>query len=300
MIDLEVIWNQLDSLRPPEEVVHEDEYICKCGGAKLFSTGELPVCGECGRTDSYYLSDEPEWTSGIDNDGNVSDPSRCGAADTPFYSTGWNMGTIIRNGDKKMAKIHFHMSMNHCDRALFHAYAEIERAGRDRLKCSDAVIDTAKLIYKEFTEKKLTRGDVRAGVKANCLFLACKKFGVPRTTKEVADAFGIETSDVGRTSNILKETVKSEGSGITRPSDVVSRMFNLFQHPDKLKIKMDTLRLLDRVEKLPALMGKTPSGVASAAVWVAAEGKLNKMEICQAAGVSLPTLNKIEALIRSS
>lgn len=297
-MDLETIWNQIDSLRPPDVVVQDDDYICKCGGAKLFSTGELPVCGDCGLTDSYFISDEPEWTSGMDNDGNVSDPSRCGAADTPFFSKSWNMGTIIRNGDKKMAKIHFHMSMNHCDRALFHAYAEIERAGRDRLKCSDAVIDTAKLIYKEFNEKKLTRGDVRAGVKANCLFLACKRFGVPRTTKEVADAFSIETADVGRTSTLLKETVQSAVSSITRPRDVISRMFNVFQHPDKLKIKMDTLKLLDQIEKRPSLMGKTPSGVASAAVWIAGNGRLTKMEICQAAGVSLPTLNKIEMLIR--
>jgi transcription initiation factor TFIIIB Brf1 subunit/transcription initiation factor TFIIB len=297
-MDLEAIWNQLDSLRPPEVVVQDDEYICKCGGAKLFSTGELPVCGECGLTDSYFISDEPEWTSGMDNDGNVSDPSRCGASDTPFFSKSWNMGTIIRNGDKKMAKIHFHMSMNHCDRALFHAYAEIERAGRDRLKCSDAVIDMAKLMYKEFTEKKLTRGDVRAGVKANCLFLACKKFGVPRTTKEVADAFSIETADVGRTSNILKDTVQAAATMITRPRDVVSRVFNQIDHPEKMKIKMETLKLLDRVERLPSLMGKTPGGVASAAIWVAGCGRLTKMEICQATGVSLPTLNKIEALIR--
>ena len=264
----------------------------------MFSTGELPVCIECGIVEGSYLSDEPEWTSGIDNDGNVSDPSRCGASETPFFSTSWNMGTIIKNGSKKMTKIHFHMSMNHCDRSLFHAYAEIERAGRDRLGCNDAVIENAKLIYKEFSEKKLTRGDVRAGVKANCLFLACKKFGVPRTTKEVAEAFSIDTADVGRTSSLLKETVISTPTAVTRPRDVLSRVFNLIDHPDKMRIKMDTIKLLDRIERLPTLMGKTPSGVASAAIWIAGAGKVAKIDICKAAGVSMPTLNKIEALMK--
>jgi len=295
MIDLETIWNQLDQIRAPEPAPDPLEpYLCKCGGAKLFSTGELPVCGECGLVENSYLNDEAEWTGGPED---AVDPSRCGAAETPFFSTGWNMGTMIRNGNKKMAKMHFHMSMNHCDRSLFHAYAEIERAGRDRLKCSDVVIDNAKLIYKEFSEKKLTRGDVRAGIKANCLFMACKQFGVPRTTKEVADAFMIDTADVGRTSGLLKETVVNEPTKVTRPRDVLSRIFNELEHQDKLRIKMDTVKLLDRIEKIPSLMGKTPTGVASAAIWIAAAGKISKADICKAAGVSLPTLNKIEGLI---
>lgn len=302
MTVLEDIWAQVDSMAPDLAPVwgsaQDDPYVCRCGGTKMFVKGELPVCMECGMMESTFLSDEPEWTGGIDNDGNVSDPSRCGASDTPFFSTGWNMGTIIKNGNKKMSKIHFHMSMNHCDRSLFHAYAEIERAGRDRLGCSPAVIDAAKLMYKDFSEKKLTRGDVRAGVKANCLFQACKQFGVPRTTKEVADAFSIETSDVGRTATILEETVGGSGKGPTKPRDILSRIFNEFSHPDKIRIKMDTIKLLNKVEKLPALMGKTPSGVASAAIWIAGQGALTKLEICKAAGVSLPTLNKIEALIR--
>jgi len=297
---LELIWAQVDELRPCVPIVEEDPYLCRCGGTKMFERGELPVCIECGRVESTFISDEAEWTGGIDNDGNVTDPSRCGASETPFFSSGWNMGTIIKNGNKKMSKIHFHMSMNHCDRALFHAYAEIERAGRDRLGCSPAVIDAAKLFYKQFSERKLTRGDVRAGIKANCLFQACKEFGVPRTTKEVADAFRIDSSDVGRTADLLTDTVAVTQRGPTKPRDVLSRMFNDFSHPNKLKLKMATMKLLDEVERLPVLMGKTPAGVASAAVWIASGGELSKAEICKAAGVSLPTLNKIEGLIRDN
>lgn len=292
---LEAIWAQVDELLPvSHEPIEPDTYFCRCGGVKMFERGELPVCRECGIVENTFLSDEPEWTGGPED---TVDPSRCGAADTPFFSSGWNMGTIIKNGSKKMSKIHFHMSMNHCDRSLFHAYAEIERAGR-LIKCSDAVIDNAKLFYKEFSEKKLTRGDVRAGIKANCLFQACKKFGVPRTTKEVADAFRIETSDVGRTAGLLTETVQVETKGPTKPRDVLARMFNEFQHPAKLRIKMDTMKLLDRVEKQPQLMGKTPGAVAAAAVWIVSDKNLTKADICKAAGVSVPTLNKLEGVIR--
>ena len=291
---LEEIWAQVDSLLAVEETEDPDsQWYCRCGGVKMFERGELPVCTECGIVEDTFLSDEAEWTGGAED---TVDPSRCGAADTPFFSKGWNMGTIIRNGSKKMTKIHFHMSMNHCDRSLFHAYAEIERAGR-LIKCSDVVIDNAKLIYKEFSEKKLTRGDVRAGIKANCLFQACKKFGVPRTTKEVAEAFSIDSSDVGRTSALLVYTVPVTQKGPTKPRDLLARIFNEFQHPQKQQLKMNTMKLLDSIENMPALMGKTPGAVAAAAIWIASGGALHKQDICKAAGVSVPTLNKIEGTI---
>lgn len=307
MADLQAIWAQLESLKA--ESTSEDQYnhyICKCGAAKRFVHGELPVCVECGLVEDTFLSDEPEWTSGIDADGNVSDPSRCGGpVDNGLYSTIWNMGTIISTRGnsyqmKKMSRIHFHMSMNHRDRALFHAYAEIERAGREHLKCSDVIIETAKLLYKEFTEKKLTRGNVRAGVKANCLFLACKKFGYPRTTKEVADAFAIDTKDVGRTSTILNEAIsESEKTRITKPKDVVTRIFNDIEIDDKQKAKREVIRYCENIERNTALMGKTPSGIASAVIFIVLNGKVSKPDICKAAGVSMPTLNKIEVIIRN-
>jgi transcription initiation factor TFIIIB Brf1 subunit/transcription initiation factor TFIIB len=307
MVDIQTIWDQFDSLTKGTESVEQyNEYICKCGGAKYFANGEYPVCTTCGLVEDFYVSTEPEWTSGIDADGNVSDPSRCGGpVNTGFFSENWNMGTIISTRGKsyavkKMSRIHFHTSMNHRDRALFHAYAEIEKAGREKLGCSDVIIDTAKILYKEFTEKKLTRGDVRAGVKANCLFLACKKFGYPRTTKEVADALNIDTKDVGRTSNILKDTLsENDPITITKPRDVVARIFNEFDIEDKTKERMKVIKFCDLIERKPELMGKTPSGIASAAIYIVMRGKISKVEICKASGISLPTLNKIEAIIKT-
>lgn len=310
MVDIETVWNQLDSLLRKEEPEEDqyNHYLCPCGAKKHFFSGENPVCIECGRVDSYFLSEEAEWTSGIDADGHVSDPSRCGGpVDTGFYSPLWNMGTIISTRGntyqtKKMSRIHFHMSMNHKDRALFHAYKQIELIGREKLRCSEAILDAAKLMYKEFTEKKLCRGDVRSGVKANCLFVACKKFGCPRTTKEIAEAFDINTKDIGRTSNILKDTVEEKVSAsITKPKDVVNRIFNEFDIEEAVKNKMkrQVIKFCEGIERKTELMGKTPSGIASACIFVVLEGKISKNEICKAANVSLPTLNKIEVIIKS-
>jgi transcription initiation factor TFIIB len=304
---MDVIWAQVDSFNSESsEPTYKDPhsiYFCQCGGQKMFDHAELPTCTSCGRVDAVFLSEEPEWTSGIDNDGNVSDPSRCGGPiDTGFFSASWSMGTKITAGYtatyavKKMSRIHFHTSMNHKDRSLFHSYAEIEKACREHLGCNDIIIDAAKMMYRQFSEKKLTRGDVRTGVKANCVFLACKQFGYPRTTKEVADAFAINTKDIGRTADIVHVNVGSENR-ITMPKDVVVRIFRDLNIDDR-KLKCQCIKFCERVERSPKLMGKTPSGIASAIIYIMLGPTVSKQDICAAAGVSIPTLNKMETTIR--
>ena len=95
-------------------------------------------------------------------------------------------------------------------RSLFHAYKDIETAARDGLHLSSIVIRDAKVMYKKFNGEKLTRGAVRLGIKANCVFMACQLAKVPRTTKEIAQAFGITPNDISRTSVLFREVILGE------------------------------------------------------------------------------------------
>lgn len=307
MVSFEDIWSQSGFF---QEVIIQQKseasyYLCKCGGQKVFPVNDLPSCSLCGMMDTEYISEEAEWMTGADCEG--PDPSRCGGPiDSTLFSTSWGMGTKItaqygNSADKKMSRIHFHMSMNHRDRSLFHAYTELEKVAKEKLGCSNVIIDDAKMRYKEFSEKKLTRGDVRKGIKANCLFLSCKKFGYPRTTREIAEAFGIDTRDVGRTSNILSDAVQeSEKKKITMPKDVVVRIFENMTDSvdDKSKKIRQCVNICQKIERSSKLMGKTPSGVASAVIYVVLKNTISKQSICSSANISIPTLNKIETTIR--
>jgi transcription initiation factor TFIIIB Brf1 subunit/transcription initiation factor TFIIB len=100
-------------------------------------------------------------------------------SDTELFSEQWGAGLKIDSRGasyevRRMAKISFHSSMNHRDRSLFHAYKDIETAARDGLNLSSIVIRDAKVMYKKFNGEKLTRGAVRLGIKANCVFMACQ------------------------------------------------------------------------------------------------------------------------------
>lgn len=302
----QLAWEQFDKLMSTK---HEEPkktnnfYFCDvCGGSKLFVPGELPTCGVCGKVDTEFISDEPEWTSGIDNDGEVNDGSRVGApVDLDLFSSKWGSGCSIATYShtswymKKLARISFHSSMNHKDRALHHAYVEFDRV-REKLGISDAIIRVAKIKYREITESKLTRGAVRAGVKANCVFQACKEMNVPRTTKEIADAFDISSHDMGRTSSIVEPT---EAVKVTQARDLINRILSKLSIGDIKIARRKMYDICDKVENCPKLMGKTPNGVASAIIYtvLSTEG-LTKQMICTAAEVSVPTLNKIEALLK--
>lgn len=304
----QIAWEQFDMLKAmekKEEVKksgYEFYFCASCGGQKVFIPGDLPVCGSCGLVDTEYISEEPEWASGIDNDGEVTDGSRVGAPlDLELFSSKWGSGCVMTTSShasyytKKLARIHFHSSMNHKDRALHHAYMEFERV-KVRLGISDAIIRIAKIKYREITESKLTRGAVRMGVKANCVFQACKEMNVPRTTKEIADAFDISAHDMGRTSSILDTGADVK---VTQARDLINRILSKMEVADIKTARKKMYAICDAVENCPKLMGKTPNGVACAIIYtVLAQEGVTKQMVCTAAEVSVPTLNKIEALVK--
>lgn len=322
-MEIEQAWAAFESLRGPSatDLADIDEYHCtECGGRKSFDVyDDLPVCTDCGRVDCSYVSDEPEWRSGLDESGVSCDPSRIGApVNTDHFSAAWGQGTMIRvpawrgpnspNTYKqmRMARIHQHSTMNHRDRALFHAYESLEKVGKQILDLPANVLYQAKIKYKAFNEAVLTRGAVRNGIKANCIFQACREFGVARTTKEIADAFGIPARDLSRTTEIFQEQVPDKKVHVTSPADLIARFFNdVSGVPDNSRgrIKMKIVKGCQALEECVELMGRTPKAVACAVIFhvLTTEGlKPNKTEICKICDVSVPTLGKIETLVKES
>lgn len=313
------IWEVFDAFRKSQEVpetiiiTKNDLYFCGCGGTKYPNSENMPVCSSCGRVDKMCLDDSPEWTSGVSEGGVSTDPSRCGnnATDTDLYSSQWGVGTIINAQYKssysmrRMARINFHSSMNHKDRSLFHAYKDIDEAAKETLKLSDHIIRDAKIMYRKFTGEKLTRGAIRLGIKANCVLYACKLSNFPRTTKEVADAFGIPTKDISRTAHIFRETILSEtqkcSSTITRPIDVIHRLLNSFDITgvDRQKFSIKCRTLCKHLEECVPLMGKTPTSIASVVILLIFGTHTTKNDVCEKCGISMPTLNKIEMLAKA-
>jgi transcription initiation factor TFIIB len=310
-------WRDFDILRSAhtsETTHHRDtEYFCdSCGGIKAFDGLEidLPTCTMCGRVDDAYVSDEPEWRSGADAD--TADPSRVGLpTNTDHFSAAWSQTTFMTvprwgpSAQKRLARINHHSSMNHRDRALFHAYAELDHIGKTILKLPDVVMYSVKIKYKAFNEAVLTRGAVRSGIKANCIFQACREFNVSRTTQEIAAAFGIPSRDISRTFDMYQEKLPETSVHITTPADLVSRFFNeitTISDGDRGKLKMKVIAKCKSLEDKVELMGRTPKAIACAvmaSVLKGVAGAPDRQTLCKICDISVPTLSKIEAILNS-
>lgn len=304
-----------DSLKPPPEpeFISHAMYLCQhCGGRKQYDIfDDLPVCIDCGIQDAAFISDEPEWRSGGD-DGQTADPSRVGApVNLDHFSEAWGSSTVMKvqrfanRQTCRLAMINLHSSMNHKDRALFHAYNDFDKIGKSILGLPDCVMYAAKCKYKTFNEAVLTRGAVRNGIKANCIFQACKEFGVARTTQEIADAFGIPARDLSRTSELFKEQIQETKATVIQPADLVPRFFNSITGiPDAARgrIKAKCVKACRALEECVALMGRTPKAVACAVIFrVLSDLQIGppKAELCRICEVSVPTLSKIDAIVKT-
>ena len=309
MCDLDIIWAEVDAMEPPKKpvAIKPDPYYCTCGVPKILNEDCFLTCTKCGLVDEFFISDEPEWISSVSEAGVVNETARCGMpTDTDLFSEQWGASTSMATRGfskqhKRLGVINFHNSMNHKDRSLFHAYKDIDTAGKDNLNLPDSVLRTAKIIYRKFNQEKLTRGAVRTGIKANCVIYACKMANVPRTTKEVATAFGIPTKDISRTSEIFKSELQQEKntkkSEVTRPSDVIPRLLSEFTLENKRNYTMKCMKIASKIENCVTLMGKTPNSIAVAIICFVLKDNYSKTEVCQKTNVSVPTVNKIDTMI---
>ena len=313
-VALDQAWEAFDQLRATGaetcQCPERADWECVCGGTKLLNSDGLPTCMDCGRSEFSYMSDEPEWNGGPGDDGVSCDPSRVGApSNLDHFSASWNTGTIMTvrasasASLKRLARINFHTSMNHKDRSLFHSYAEMDRVGKQILNLPDNVMYAAKIKYKHFSEQTLTRGAIRVGVKANCIFQACRDFNVARTTQEIAAAFAIPVRDMARTTEIFLDQVPEARGAVTTPADLIPRFWNeltCVPEAERGRLKMRAVSTCKKLEDSSGLQGRTPKAVACAVIWTILKEKgvpVTKADLCKICDVSVPTLTKLEAIV---
>lgn len=308
-LSLDQLWAQMDAALPPAEKKVEVKTtslnVCSNCGYDDMTRG---TCYNCGLT-TQYIDETAEWKGGVSETGVSSDPSRVGMASDPLYSKNWGSGTMMRVSyrDRKkwgfVNKVNSHSSMNHRDRALHKSYGEFDNIGR-KLGLSAAIVTTAKTIYKDLSEKILTRGAIRVGSKANCILQACQQAGFPRTTEEVAEAFDISTTDISRTACKM-ETLEVKTSGFTDPADVVPRIFNGLDLSvtgrEKSVLKMRCIDTCKVVEDCHELQGRTPKAVAVVVIYRVLTNNgidIEKSHFVSSGDISSATFNKIDAIIK--
>ncbi|KAG2424890.1 hypothetical protein HXX76_014048 [Chlamydomonas incerta] len=286
---------------------------------------DLPVCPHCRSVDvevvdysltckacncvcDRYIDHGAEWRtfSGTEN-AKQKDPSRCGMPVNELLPQG-SMSTFVAapHGGKnyrdlsRISKYQMWGAMPYKERSLFHAIDHLTvKAVNSGI--SQSIIDDAKVLYKQLSESHMSRGENRSGLLASSIYVACKNNGVPRSAKEVAKMFGIDSVVITRNCKKFQEIMHLRLQS-SQPSDFVLRFCSLLNLP--VDLQETCASLVRTIQDRDLMRGCSPPSVVAGCIsYMVSRHKLavTKKEIAAVCGVSDVTISKcvkrLDALI---
>jgi transcription initiation factor TFIIB len=183
------------------------------------------------------------------------------------------------------------------ERNLRLAMSELRRVA-SFLNLPNVVRDEASRVYNFVLQRGLVRGRSMESVIAACIYSACRRYNIPRTLDEIANASDIERKEIGRTYRFIirKMAVKVTPSS---PKDYISRFASMLHLSPATQ--NDALKILKRAEISELTSGRGPAGIAAAALYVAAllnDEKKTQREVADVAGITEVTIrNRYKELL---
>jgi transcription initiation factor TFIIB len=203
---------------------------------------------------------------------------------------GNKLSTKSRAQMYRLIKWHKRSSIsNSMQRNLSIALTELRRIA-SYLNIPNSLVETAALLYRKTVEKGLIRGRLIEAVVAAVLYSVCRTYNVPRTLNEMAEASGLTKKEIGRTYRfIVKELDISVP--LTDPSYYISRFVSVLNLSAEVEAKGKLI--VKKAISSGLISGRGPTGVAAAAVYIAAlmvgERRTQK-EVANVAGVTEVTI----------
>ena len=281
----------------------------ECGGINLSwnkERGEI-ICKDCGLVIEEKMIDfTQEWR---EFDAQEGERRRRSGAPMTYTQYDQGLGTevgqkadLFRLGGKernkffRLRKWQYRISTA-IERNLKLALAELKRVS-SYLKLPKSVEEESARIYTMAVQRGLVRGRSMESVVAGALYAACRRHDVPRTLDELGEASGIEKKEIGRTYRFVTREL-----GITilpsNPADYIARFAS------SLKLSAETqsksIEILEKAQKAELTSGRGPTGIAAAALYVAAllhGEKRTQREVADVAGVTEVTIrNRYKELL---
>lgn len=151
------------------------------------------------------------------------------------------------------------------ERNLAFALSELSKVA-NKLNLPRNVVETASVIYRQFLEKRLTRGRSTQGIASASVYLACRQCNVIRTIEEVSKAANISKKECARNYRFLRRKTSSKVSPVD-PVNYIAKLIN------QLSLSGETesvaTKILDQATVIGMTSGRTPMGMAAAAIYLA-------------------------------
>jgi len=269
----------------------------ECGSTKLVKDIEMgeTICSDCGLVIRENILDQgAEWRAFTPQE--EKSKARAGTP-TKYSRYDKGLSTVqmwrlrrwqIRSG------VHASKSRN-----LVMAMTELQRLS-EKLHIPSSVQDMAAVIYRKALNRGLVRGRSIAAIVAGSLYAACRFTKIPRTLREITEVSLQDRKEVSRAYRLIVRNLKMK-MPIDKPLDYVTKI------AEKAGVPSDAeglaIKIIKEAEKKRATMGKDPSGLAAAALYIASKIKkerITQSQLAEAADVTEVTIrNRKKDLMKS-
>jgi len=283
----------------------------ECSSINLFNNrekGEI-ICKDCGLVvEDKMVELGQEWRE-FESEGSGGTSQRRTGAPMTYTQFDQGLGTEVgqkadlfalgskdRNKFFRLRKWQYRISTA-IERNLKLALAELKRVS-SFLKLPKSVEEEAAMIYTQAVQRGLVRGRSMESVVSGALYAACRRHEVPRTLDELSEASGIEKKEIGRTYRFVTREL-----GITilpsNPADYIARFASSLKLGPETQSK--AVDILEEAQHAELTSGRGPTGIAAAALYVAAlihNEKRTQREVADVAGVTEVTIrNRYKELL---
>jgi transcription initiation factor TFIIB len=155
---------------------------------------------------------------------------------------------------------------NSFDRNLTQALPEIARIG-EKLGLAKALTEETSLVYRKALERNLTRGRSIDALVAASVYLTCNRNKLGRTLDEVCGATRVGRKELTKSYKVLKHALGIR-MDVNHPVDFVPGFISKLGLPSE--VMTETFEILRLAEERELTYGKSPTGIAAAAIYIAA------------------------------
>ena len=185
------------------------------------------------------------------------------------------------------------------DRNLVQAMSELSRL-TDRLNIPSNVAENAAFIYRKVLHRKLIQGRSIHAITAASLYLACRLTKLPRKLTMFANASSRTIKEISRCYRLIHRTLNIE-IPIDDPEIYLPKIASNVGLPQR--VQNTAIQLIHTAQQRHAVVGKSPIGIAAAALYIAAlleDTPVTQKAVAEAADVTEVTIrNRYQSLART-
>ena len=316
VVDTKSIWDVFEDVvdsPTKKSSIAEEEFediddVCEnCKSNQLVLLEGSMCCRDCGMINSKHIVETAEWRYYGAQDTKSSNPIRCGMIVNEFLPKS-SLGSVIKSshiGSKnwyklnKMRRYHQWNAMPYKERSLYNDFQKLQRKAK-AAGIPAAIIQEAKKYYKFITETKISRGANRSALIASSVYEACKKNNVPRSSKEIAEIYGIKRSDMTKGCKSFLE-IMSMGKNTTNyyKMKATSALDFIGRYCSNMDMSNNLTRMCFDITKRAIESAiaddNTPTSIAAGCIYlviIVTEQSINKSDVSKACNVSEVTISK--------